>query len=200
MTFHNNKAVFINLGIQEHFNLPKLHSLLHYVSSIYLFGTTDNYNTEQLEHLHIDLAKEAYHTTNCNDKYAQMTMWLEHRDKVQQHSATIGWRQNLGQDVWIWTPIEPLCMCTQSIKIAQTSSRKAIPFVEIFWKYGVPLFQDALADFITGINNSGVGVHILHIHAANTLLPFCTVQVYHNIKFLATTDTQGSEIMDAIHI
>jgi hypothetical protein len=70
VAFHNNKAVFINLGIWENFNIPKLHSLLHYASSICLFGTIDNYNTEQLECLHIDLAKEAYHATNRKDEYA----------------------------------------------------------------------------------------------------------------------------------
>ena len=80
--FHDNKAVFVNLSIQENFNIPKLHSLLHYTSSIRLFGTTDNYNTEQSEWLHIDMAKEAYHTTNQKDKYPQMTTWLERRKKV----------------------------------------------------------------------------------------------------------------------
>jgi hypothetical protein len=48
-TFHNNKAIFVDLGIRDNFNIPKLHSLLHYASSICLFGTTDNYNTEQSE-------------------------------------------------------------------------------------------------------------------------------------------------------
>jgi hypothetical protein len=32
--FHDNKAVFADIGVREHFNLPKLHSLLHYASSI----------------------------------------------------------------------------------------------------------------------------------------------------------------------
>jgi hypothetical protein len=32
--FHANKAVFIDLEIRDHFNLPKLHSLSHYASSI----------------------------------------------------------------------------------------------------------------------------------------------------------------------
>ncbi len=59
--FHNNKAIFIDLGVREHFNIPKLHSLSHYVSSIRQFGTTDNYNTEQSERVHIDMAKDAYH-------------------------------------------------------------------------------------------------------------------------------------------
>ena len=49
VSFHENKDVFVDLGVREHFNVPKIHSLLHYVSSIVLFGTTDNYNTEQTE-------------------------------------------------------------------------------------------------------------------------------------------------------
>ncbi|KAH8983329.1 hypothetical protein EDB86DRAFT_2750288, partial [Lactarius hatsudake] len=28
--FHEEKEVFIELGVQEHFNLPKLHGLAHY--------------------------------------------------------------------------------------------------------------------------------------------------------------------------
>ena len=32
--FHNNKEVFVDLGVWKGFNLPKLHSLLHYASSI----------------------------------------------------------------------------------------------------------------------------------------------------------------------
>jgi len=45
--FHDNKDVFLDLGIWEDFNLPKLHSLSHYALSIYLFSMMDNYNTEQ---------------------------------------------------------------------------------------------------------------------------------------------------------
>ena len=76
--FHDSKMVFVDLGVRKGFNLPKLHSLIHYASSIQLFGTMDNYNTEQTEHLHIDLTKNAYRATNCKDKYPQMTAWLEH--------------------------------------------------------------------------------------------------------------------------
>jgi len=76
--FHNNKAIFVNLGVQEHFNIPKLHSLSHYGSSIQLFGMTDNYNMEQSECLHIDMVKDAYCVTNHKDKYPQMMNWLEH--------------------------------------------------------------------------------------------------------------------------
>jgi hypothetical protein len=44
---------------------------------IMLFGSTDNYNTEYTEQLHIDLAKDAYHAMNHKDEFAQMTCWLE---------------------------------------------------------------------------------------------------------------------------
>jgi len=79
---HNNKTVFVDLGTRGNFHIPKLHSLLHYESSIRLFGTTDNYNTEQTERLHIDFTKDAYHATNHKDEYMQMTTWLERREKV----------------------------------------------------------------------------------------------------------------------
>lgn len=33
-TFHNAKYVFIRLGMREDFNIPKIHSMQHYVRSI----------------------------------------------------------------------------------------------------------------------------------------------------------------------
>ena len=80
--FHINKSIFIELQIQDNFNFPKLHSLLHYMPSIQLFGTTNNYNTEHTECLHIYLAKNAYATTNHKDEPSQMTIWLERKDKI----------------------------------------------------------------------------------------------------------------------
>ena len=76
-------------GHQSHFNFPKLHSLLHYASSIKFFGTTDGYNTEHSEHLHIDLAKDAYAATNRKDELAQMTLWLERNEKIRRFDRHI---------------------------------------------------------------------------------------------------------------
>jgi hypothetical protein len=58
---------------------------------IMLFGSTDNYNTEYTEQLHIDLAKDAYHATNHNDKFAQMTCWLERKEKILRHQKYVSW-------------------------------------------------------------------------------------------------------------
>ncbi len=51
-TFHNNKSIFNDLSIRKDFKIPKLHSLRHYITSIKLFGTTDNYNTQHTKRLH----------------------------------------------------------------------------------------------------------------------------------------------------
>jgi hypothetical protein len=93
-------VIFLNLGVQTQSNLPKLHSLSHYKSSIHLFGTTDNYNIEQPECLYIDLTKDAYHMINHKDKYSQMTKWLEHCEKVQDYSAFVNWKQQQGHVVY----------------------------------------------------------------------------------------------------
>jgi hypothetical protein len=69
--------------------MPKIHSLLHYLSSITLFRTMDNYNIKQSEHLHIDFAKNAYWATNKKNEFSQMTKWLEHQEKVQFYHAFI---------------------------------------------------------------------------------------------------------------
>ncbi|KAK0472256.1 hypothetical protein IW261DRAFT_1553379 [Armillaria novae-zelandiae] len=37
-TFHDHKAVFIEQGIHEHFNIPKIHSIAHYASTIHSHG------------------------------------------------------------------------------------------------------------------------------------------------------------------
>ena len=82
-TFHKNKEVFLDHGVRDHFNIPKIYGLLHYSSLILLFGTTDNYNTEQTERLHIDFIKHVYRAMNHKDKYNQMTTWLEWQEKLQ---------------------------------------------------------------------------------------------------------------------
>jgi Plavaka transposase len=92
--FEQNKQVFVDLGIREDFNINKFHFLKHhYTDAIMLYGTTDNYNTKYTERLHIDLAKDAYHASNWKDEYPQMTLWLEHREKISCHEKFIAWRQ-----------------------------------------------------------------------------------------------------------
>ena len=59
-TFHENKNIFISERNREHFNMPKIHSMVHYFAAIQSRGSLDGYNTKSPEWLHIDYAKEAY--------------------------------------------------------------------------------------------------------------------------------------------
>lgn len=96
--FHSNKAILTDseLGIRDHLNLPKIHSMVHYTQSIKAFGTTDNYNTEMFERFHIDYAKEGWRASNFRDEVPQMTVWLLRQEKVAMFQSylknyTIEW-------------------------------------------------------------------------------------------------------------
>jgi hypothetical protein len=199
--FHNHKDVFVDLGVREHFNIPKVHSLLHYKSSITLFGTTDNYNTEQTERLHIDFTKDAYRATNHKDEYYQMTAWLERREKIQQHTSFVAWRQqqqeNISLGVQVLRPFGPPRPVPRTVQMTRNPSLKAVSFNDLSDKYRALDFQDALADFIARINHPRASTSALKALAEDTLLPFRSVPVYHKIKFVSTSD---SGIIDTIHV
>ncbi|KIK19718.1 hypothetical protein PISMIDRAFT_13460 [Pisolithus microcarpus 441] len=48
-TFHDHKDVLVKLEVHKDFNVPKIHSLQHYVASIRALGSVDGYNTEYPE-------------------------------------------------------------------------------------------------------------------------------------------------------
>ncbi|KAH9032385.1 hypothetical protein EDB83DRAFT_2525578 [Lactarius deliciosus] len=196
--FHDNKDVFVDLGIREHFKIPKVHSLLHYKSSITLFGCTDNYNTEQTERLHIDFTKDAYRATNRKDEYPQMTAWLERHEKIQQHAKFIAWQQRAQHDgAQHSEPIGPSQPVPRSIQMARNPSLKAVSFNDLADRYKALDFQDALADFIAQLNHPQASATALRALAEDTLLPFCRVPVFHKIKFVSTPDP---EIIDVVHV
>lgn len=202
--FHDNKDVFLDLGIRKHFNLPKLHSMSHYASSIRLFGTTDNYNTEQSERLHIDLAKDAFRASNRKDEYSQMTRWLERREKIQQFSAFIDSELDLRQEEDLRLPaqkaIGPPRASTLALKMAQRPSKGRVLFDVLARDYGALDFQDALADFIAQTNYPGASGAALRQRAHDTHIPFSGVPVYHNIKFRKSGEFEESNIVDVVHV
>ncbi|KAH9912506.1 uncharacterized protein BXZ73DRAFT_56193 [Epithele typhae] len=92
-TFHCNKQVFIDLRTRdsEHFNIPKVHWMNHYVSSIIDFGSCDGLSTEISERLHIDFTKLAYRATNRKQYVQQMVIWFSRREKVRWFSGFLRW-------------------------------------------------------------------------------------------------------------
>lgn len=89
--FHEHKAVFEDLGIRKHFNIAKIHAMVHYVGAILEKGALDGYNTELSERLHIDFAKAGYRAGNRRDYIAHMAKWLERQDAVKDRIEYHKW-------------------------------------------------------------------------------------------------------------
>ena len=90
-TFHDNKQIFIDLEIRKHFNVPKLHAIQHYVEGIWSLVSADGYNTESLEHLHINFAKAAYYASNKCDYMEQMAIWLQRQEAIWIKASYLMW-------------------------------------------------------------------------------------------------------------
>ncbi|KAH7906526.1 hypothetical protein BJ138DRAFT_1137941 [Hygrophoropsis aurantiaca] len=93
--FHQNKDILIKLEIREHFNIPKLHSMQHYLDAIRSLGSADGFNSEHPERLHIDYAKEAYRASNKRDYLEQMALWLQRQEAVHYKSSYLEWRLSM---------------------------------------------------------------------------------------------------------
>lgn len=200
--FHENKQIFIDLGIRTHFNIPKIHSLRHYIHMIRLFGTTDNYTTEYTERLHIDLAKDAYRATNHKDEYYQMTQWLERQEKVQWHGNFVEWRRTTGQHPVEPERIPPDMDYLRVVKMAKHPSAKSASFSNLVRDYKATHFVAALSRFIVRGNQPQLTVTQLERAASTIFLPVWSVPVYHSIKYHAVNalgHEETSTTVDAIH-
>jgi hypothetical protein len=91
--FHDHKNIILELEIRKHFNIPKLHALLHYVDCIRSRGSADGYNSESPERLHIDFAKEAYRASNKRDYVEQMATWLQRHEAVWLRESFLIWAE-----------------------------------------------------------------------------------------------------------
>jgi hypothetical protein len=194
--FHENKAVFKELGIRDNFNIPKFHSMQHYVMSIRNYGTTDNYNTEYTERLHIDLTKDAYNSTNFKDEFTQMTLWLERKEKVIRHGTFITWRLS-GQP----TPLPPV---TRQPHIQMTRQcSKTVSFTRLVSNYGAKNFYEALQMAIARYQHPFVSQERLNYVAPQIAIPFIAVPVFHKIKFWNQDPYRRpdcSDVLDVAHV
>lgn len=198
--FHNNKDVFVHLGIRSDFNIPKLHSMEHYVELIKLFGTTDNYNTEYTERLHIDMTKKAYRSTNFKDEFPQMTLWLEHCEKIFEHESLIKWRLSIQQP----TPQLPTVgvVFTWSPKLTKYPSVKGVSAEQLIKLYGAQDLKTCLAEYITwrkfperswrSISTTAQSVNLPHLSELH-------FSIYHFLKFTKLEPYGPEVITDSIH-
>ncbi|KAJ6497170.1 hypothetical protein C8R47DRAFT_972715 [Mycena vitilis] len=204
-SFHDNKQIFVDLGIRADFNFPKLHNLRHYPLIIKLFGSTDNYNTEYTERLHIDLAKDAYRATNRKDEYTQMTLWLERKEKVLRHEKFIFWRiagcPEPADTHGLWRP--PSLLRYRHVQMPLHPSAKAVSLTAIENNYGAIYFRDAFARYAVSFGRPELTKRQIENLAGDFYTPFQKLPVYHTMKFW-NSDALGREnatdTLDTVHV
>lgn len=96
LAIHKNKKIFVKLGIHERFNIPRLHSLIHYISAIRSHETLNGYKTKSPECLYIEFAKIPFRTGNKWDYTAQMATWMTCHDAIRQYKMFLQWAKVKG--------------------------------------------------------------------------------------------------------
>lgn len=156
--FHANKDVLIDLEVREHFNIPKLHNIQHYVEAILALGSADGYNSESPERLHIDFAKDGYNASNKRDYLEQMAVWFQRQQAVLLRTAYLMWRNrdatpptpepdtSDSEDDQDHTPVAP-----PPSPVWQVAKRP--PFVNVSvsdleTKHETPFFLPTFSDFV----------------------------------------------------
>ncbi|KAJ3859414.1 hypothetical protein EV359DRAFT_75619 [Lentinula novae-zelandiae] len=221
--FHENKGIFVELGAREHFNLPKIHYLCHYVCGFKLFGASDNYNTETTERLHIDFAKNAYWASNQKDEYSQMTKWLERREKVIQYASYLSWRssQKMVQEPENSQAASDLIVpgvcykfpgsqqslqdmqCCLTQQLTKFPTKKTVSFSKLaesnpaLQGYGATNFDYALRKFISRLCYPQFTAGQLKDMTAFLSLPFQSIPVWHWVKF-RNEDVYGNKTLDVV--
>ena len=204
LRYHENLSIFRDLGLRRHFNLPKLHFASHYGDLVKLFGTTDNFNTENTERLHIDIAKDAYEATNHKDEFSQMTVWQERKEKIHKHDGIIKWRQEGSPP--ITAPPEPGKMVPSGLELdcklrmSKHPSNRAISLETIETEYGAEHFRTALRRYVILSNSPQLTAAQVERGLWDTHLPFRRLPVWHRIKFSCPELYTGvTQIVDSIH-
>ncbi|KAF8233915.1 hypothetical protein L208DRAFT_1264593 [Tricholoma matsutake] len=170
--WEENCSYFVeDTHICEDLNIPKFHSLLHYINSIQFLGITDNYNTELFEWLHIDFAKMGWRASNHHDKFPQMVTRLSCQEKIMQFDNYI---MNT-----LSTP--PNCIPLREkvpIKLAKYPNQAKTSLASIETSHSVPGFLTKLKEYLN---------HLLPTRASNQashsyLLPFNKLDIFHQFK------------------
>jgi hypothetical protein len=200
--FHENKSIFIDLGVRRHFNIPKLHFATHYAELIKLHGTTDNFNTEYTERLHIDYAKDAYDATNHKDEFTQMATWMERKEKIFLHDYLVRWHLE-GSPVIVAMPhkwLPPGLELDRKLHMAAAPSVPKVSLDALETEYGAQHFHTALRRYVLLANSPHLTTAQVECGLWDIHLPFRTLPVWHRIKYLRTDIFTGlTQTVDSIH-
>jgi hypothetical protein len=203
--FHLNCDIFIPLGICGHFKIPKLHNASHYYEFILLYGSADNFNTEFTERLHIDLAKDAYTSTNFKDEFPQITLWLDCKECMMQHEKYLHWclDTSFNMPLRVQKPI-PSLIPEHRLQMMKHPIHQAVPIEVVCTKYGTTQFIPALSWFVAQYQHLEYSKAQVEITLKSIHIPFSKVSAFHHLKFVSydvySLNPLDKIVVDSIHI
>ncbi|KAJ3820899.1 hypothetical protein EV361DRAFT_812702 [Lentinula raphanica] len=180
-TWLEYRDYFIDQGARKHFNIPKFHSLLHYIDSIRWTGTTDNTNTEAFERLHIEFAKEGWRASNKRDHFPQMVSFISRQEKISSFDFYRLWTEANAEDVpnsqedLFQNIREKSSSVLLSLAKNPTEPKKKLTAIAIL--HGAPGFLGTLKLFL---NDFILKSKRKKADALEGILPFPTLDVWHN--------------------
>ncbi|KIM54118.1 hypothetical protein SCLCIDRAFT_31364 [Scleroderma citrinum Foug A] len=196
--FHKHKHVLIDLGVCEHLDIPKFHSMVHYVESIKNFGTTDNYNMEMFEHVHINMAKEGWKASNFRNKVPQMTRWLTQQEKVSIFQCYIQ-GCNVKKDRNSIHPSSTPALSRTGLVISQHPTVPCQTIFSIQISHNAPSFSFHLCQYLNSLLPPAKTISRAQL--PNAQLPFDRADIWHSCKFpldILGNDVDGQEGLDAV--
>jgi hypothetical protein len=187
--FEKEKSFFIETNIRLDLNIPKFHSLHHYIECIQLFGTTDNYNTEMFERLHIDFAKEGWRASNQKNAFPQMIAYLSRQEKASQFDNYLAHIDRGEKDV---NPSKLSVQLPIFIAKYPPFPRKLITAIQT--SHVAPHFSTHLKEYLNSFISQPTSNARSHLYS----LPFERLDVYSQFRFKPTalddTDSQAEEV------
>ncbi|KAL0570267.1 hypothetical protein V5O48_011694 [Marasmius crinis-equi] len=202
--FHNHKEIFVELGACPSFRIPKLHACQHFPIHFENFGTADNFNTEYTERLHIDLAKNAYRSTNRRDELPQMVLWLDRKEKLHRHTKYIKATMSRSSAPPLLYDLNPGVTFERTMKMTIHPTHRSVKFSQLLFEYGAVHFREALARYVVSIREPELNARSLVQEAQSVYLPFARVPVWHRIKWttpdIYNSSSHGTVIVDSAHV
>lgn len=80
--FHKYREIFQTCGVRSSFNLPRQHSLMHFIQMIRAFGAPNGLCSSITESKHIKAVKKPYRRSNRYQALGQMLLINQRLDKL----------------------------------------------------------------------------------------------------------------------
>ncbi|KAF8815656.1 hypothetical protein BYT27DRAFT_7224873 [Phlegmacium glaucopus] len=160
---------------------------------------------EFMERLHIDLAKDAYSSTNFKDEFPQMTLWLDQKERIMQHEKYLRQRldTSFNMPLHVQKPI-PSLIPERRLRMTKHPTHRSIPIKVVCTKYGATQFIPALSRFIAQYQHPEYSKAQVEIASNSIHIPFSKVSVFHRLKFVSydiySLNPLDEIVVDSIHV